>query len=97
MTFTEEKYENAVLELFRETLGYNHIYAPDLTRDYAEPLYMDELLPALRRVNPSLPEAALTEAVYKLRNFEGGSFQQKNVQRCVVWRYCRALRGQSPI
>jgi len=80
MTFTEANFENAVLELFRDTLGYNHIYAPELTRDYSEPLYMDELLPALRRVNPTLPEAAITEAVYKLRNFGGGSFKQKNVQ-----------------
>ncbi|MCL1862284.1 MAG: type I restriction endonuclease subunit R [Defluviitaleaceae bacterium] len=80
MSFTEANYENAILELFRDTLGYHHIYAPDLTRDYSEPLYMDGLLLALRRVNPSLPEAAITEAVYKLRNFESGSFLQKNMQ-----------------
>jgi len=41
---------------------------------------MDELLPALRRVNPTLPEAALNEAVYKLRNLEGGSLLSKNRQ-----------------
>lgn len=41
---------------------------------------MDELLPALRHVNPKLPEAAITEAVYKLRYFEGGSVLQKNVR-----------------
>ena len=80
MSFTEANYENAILELFRDTLGYNHIYAPDLTRDYSEPFFMDELLLALHKINPTLPEAAIVEAVYKLRNFEGGSFQQKNVQ-----------------
>lgn len=80
MAYTEAHYENACLELFRDTLGYNHVYAPDLTREYANPLYMDELLPALRRVNPRLPEEALAEAVYKLRNIDGGTFQQKNVQ-----------------
>jgi len=79
MAYTEANYENAVIELFRDTLGYNYLYAPGLTRDYSEPLFMDELLPALRRINPTLPEAAIQEAVYKLRNFEGGSFQQKNV------------------
>jgi type I restriction enzyme R subunit len=41
---------------------------------------MDELLPALRRVNPKLPETALTEAAYKLRNFEGGTILHKNTQ-----------------
>jgi type I restriction enzyme R subunit len=41
---------------------------------------MDELLPALRKINPKLPETALAEAVYKLRNFEGGTVLQKNVR-----------------
>lgn len=80
MPYTEANYENAVIEVFRDTLGYGYTYAPDLSRDYTDPLYMDELLPALRRVNPKLPEAALGEAVYKLRNFEGGTVLQKNVQ-----------------
>jgi type I restriction enzyme R subunit len=41
---------------------------------------MDELLPALRKVNPKLPEAALNDAVEKLRNFEGGAILQKNIR-----------------
>lgn len=80
MAYTEANYENAVIEVFRDTLGYGYTYAPDLMRDYTDPLYTDELLPALRRVNPKLPEAALTEAVYKLRNFDGGTVLQKNIQ-----------------
>ena len=80
MAYTEANYENAVIEVFRDTLGYHYAYAPDLARDYANPLYMDELLPALRRVNPNLPEAALNEAVYKLCNFEGDTMLQKNVR-----------------
>lgn len=80
MAYTEANYENAVIEVFRDTLGYGYVYAPDLARDYTDPLYIDELLPALRCVNPKLPEAALIEAVYKLRNFEGGTVLQKNVQ-----------------
>ena len=79
MAYTEANYENAVIEVFRDTLGYGYAYGPDVARDYAEPLYLDELLPALRRVNPKLPESALIEAVYKLRNFEGGTISQKNV------------------
>ena len=80
MPYTEANYENAVIEVFRDTLGYSHVYAPNLARDYADPLHKEELLPALRRVNPKLPKAALSEAVYKLRNFEGGTILQKNVQ-----------------
>jgi len=80
VSYTEADYENAVIELFRNTLDYNYIYAPNLERDYSDPLYTDELLSALRKINPKLPEAAITEAVYKLRNFEGGTILQKNIQ-----------------
>ncbi len=80
MSYTEANYENAVIEVFRDTLGYSYTYAPDLVRDYSDPLYKDELLPALRHINSNLPEVAITEAVYKLRNFEGGTVLQKNVQ-----------------
>ena len=77
MLFTESNYENAVLQLFTQTLGYSHVYGPDIERDYHSPLYEEELLPALRAVNPSLPQAALDDAVYKLKNFESGSLLQK--------------------
>lgn len=80
MPYTEANYENAVIEVFRDTLGYAYVFGPDVVRDYTDPLYMAELLPALRRVNPKLPEAALAEAVYKLRHFEGGTVLQKNAQ-----------------
>ena len=79
MPFTEANYENAVLQLFTQTLGYSYAYGPDIERDYHSPLYEDELLPALRAVNPSLPQAALDDAVYKLKNFASGSLLQKNM------------------
>ncbi|MDR1539966.1 MAG: type I restriction endonuclease subunit R [Clostridiales bacterium] len=79
MPFTEANYENAVIEVFRDALGYSYVYGPDVARDYADPLYLGELLPALRRVNPGLPDSALYEAVYKLRNCEGSTVFQKNM------------------
>ena len=48
MPFTESNYENAVLQLFTQILGYSYAYGPDIQRDYHSPLYEDELLPALR-------------------------------------------------
>jgi len=78
LSFTETNFENAIVELFRDTLGYTHVYGPDVERDYADPLYHDELLPSLRRVNPKLPSAALAEAVGKLRDLGGGGLLQKN-------------------
>lgn len=79
MSFTESHYENAVLQLFQERLGYTYIYGPDAERDYHSPLYEDALLPCLQRVNPALPMDAINEAIYKLKNFESGTQLQKNM------------------
>ena len=38
MHFTEDDFENAILELFREQLGYDYVYGPNVIRDYAEPV-----------------------------------------------------------
>ena len=77
--YTESNYENAVLQLLNEGLGYTYVYGPDVDRDYHSPLYEDVLLPALQRVNKGLPLDAINEAVYKLKNFESGSLLQKNM------------------
>ena len=79
MSFTEANYENAVIQLFTETLGYDHVYGPDVERDYHSPLYEAELLPALERVNPDQPPEALQEALFKLKNMETGALLQKNM------------------
>ena len=79
MPFTESHYENAVLQLFQEQLGYTYIYGPDIERDYHSPLYEDVLLPSLQRINRGLPIDAINEAVYKLKNFESGTLLQKNM------------------
>ena len=71
--FTESNYENAVLQLLNEDLGYTYVYGPDVERDYHSPLYEDVLLPSLQRINKNLPMDALTEAIYKLKNFETGT------------------------
>lgn len=79
MPFTESNYENAVLQLFTQTLDYAYAYGPDIERDYHSALYEDQLLPALQDLNPALPQAALDDALYKLKNFESGSLLQKNM------------------
>lgn len=55
MPFIKSNYENAVLELFAQTMGYSYAYRPDIERDYHSPFYGDELLPALQAVNPIMP------------------------------------------
>lgn len=80
MHFTEDMFEQAIIELF-EKMGYTHIYAPDMGReDYSSPLLDDVLRDSLVKLNKGLPLDAITEAVGKLRNFDTGSLVQKNMQ-----------------
>lgn len=77
--YTEADYENSVIELFKTVLGYRHLYGPDVEeRDFYSPLCEEELKTALARINPGLPEEALSEAFDKLRHFENASLVQKN-------------------
>ena len=59
-------------------MGYRYVYAPDLERDFRSPLYEEELVSALHRLNPKLPEDAITDALFKLKNFENAELVQKN-------------------
>ena len=78
MAYTEANYENAVVQLI-EQLGYTHVYGPDVERDYTDPLYSDVLEGALLAVNPGIPQAAINEALFKLRNIENGKLEQRNI------------------
>lgn len=75
--YTEADYENTLVELF-ENMGWRHVYGPDLERDYYDPLYEEELDDAIRRINPDMPENAIHEALFKLKNFENADLVQKN-------------------
>ena len=75
--YTEADYENTIIELFRH-MGWQYVYGPDLERDYHDPLYEDELEGALHRINPTMPESAIQDALLKLKNFENADLIQKN-------------------
>lgn len=76
--YTEADYENSIIELFQNTLEYEYIYGPDIERDFYSPLYEDVLMDSLRHLNRDLPEDAILEAIYKLKNIENGELVQKN-------------------
>lgn len=76
--YTEADYENSIIELFQNTLEYEYIYGPDIERDFYSPLYEDVLMDSLRHLNSDLPEDAILEAIYKLKNIENGELVQKN-------------------
>ena len=76
--YTESDYENSIIELFQNNLGYEYAYGPDIERDFYNPLYEEVLLDSLYRLNKGLPDDAIQDAIFKLKNFENGELVQKN-------------------
>lgn len=76
--YTEADYENSIIELFRNDLGYDYAYGPDIERDFYSPLYEEILIDSLYRLNRELPDDAIQDALFKLKNFENGELVQKN-------------------
>ncbi len=76
--YTEDSYEQALIALFRDELGYDYIYGPDITRDYRQPCYVDMIEPAIRRINPTLPAEAIDEAVRRILYVTDGTLLQAN-------------------
>ena len=75
--YNEVNYENTIIELF-ENMGWRYVYGPNLDRDYRDPLYEEELDDAVHRINHDMPESAINEALFKLRNFDNANLVQKN-------------------
>ena len=78
---SEEFYEQAIIEHLVKNQGYTHLYGPDVPR--TSEAYEDVFLPgileeSLTKINPKLPEQAITEAILKLNNVEIGSLEQRN-------------------
>jgi len=76
--FTETSYENAIIELFVEELGYDYLPGPEITRDYRKVVLVDVLRTQLRRINPHAPKAAITEAVRKVLLAESPNLIENN-------------------
>lgn len=76
--YTEASYENSIIELFRDNLGYEYAYGPDIERDFNSPLYKEILIDSLYNLNRGLPDDAIQDALFKLKNFENGKLVQKN-------------------
>ena len=76
--YTESDYENSIIELFQNNLGYEYAYGPDIERDFYNPLYEEVLLDSLHRLNKGLPDDAIQDAIFKLKNFENGELVHKN-------------------
>ena len=81
IAMNEDFYEQVIIERLRDEHGYEYLYGPDVPRstpDYRDVFLPDVLPISLRRINPSLPPAAIEQAILKISNIEGGGLYQKN-------------------
>lgn len=76
--YSEADYENSIIELFKNDLEYEYIYGPDIERDFYVPYYEDVLIDSLYKLNRGLPDDAIQDALFKLKNFENGELIRQN-------------------
>ena len=78
--FTEDAYEQTLIALFRDELGYAYECGYEVERDYKEPFYRADLVASIRRLNPELPADALDEGIKQITNISIGTLEQNNEQ-----------------
>ena len=76
--YGEDSYENCLVELFSDVLGYSHVYGPNIERDLHSPLYNSVLEESICRINPKASSQGISEALQKIRNFENSDLVKKN-------------------
>lgn len=83
--FTEDLLEEAAIEIFEE-LGYDYVFAPDISpdgdlperHDYREVILKDRVKDALFKINRDLPEEALDEAYRQIITFNSPLLIENN-------------------
>lgn len=78
MTFSEQNYENALIDLFSNQLGYTYIHGSDLDREKTDIILKDRLIECLNIINKGVPNLALEEAIPKVFNFQSGNLLKDN-------------------
>ena len=78
--FTEDAYEQTLIALFRNELGYAYECGYEVERDYREPFHRADLLASIRRLNPSLPADAMEQGIKQITNISIGTLEQNNEQ-----------------
>lgn len=78
--FTEDAYEQSLIALFRDELGYAYECGYEVERDYREPFYRADLVASMRRLNPSLSADAMEQGIKQITNISIGTLEQNNEQ-----------------
>ena len=76
--FTEDAYEQTLIALFRDELGYKYECGYEVERDYKEPFYRADLEASMRRLNSDLPAAAVDEGIKQITTINEGTLEQNN-------------------
>lgn len=75
----ETEIENYAIELL-ENLGYEHIYAPNLERNFSDVLLKERLLDSLIKINPKVNKALIEDAIKEITHIEMGDVLSSNEQ-----------------
>ncbi len=90
MDFDENSLELATIDLLREQ-GYDYIAGEEISRDYHDVILEDRLFSALQRINPSLQDSTIQEAVRQVKNLSQNNVVRNNKE------FTRFLHGGVPV
>ena len=80
ITFNEESFERALIELFKDKLGYDYQCGYEIERDFTNPILEDVFFDALVRINKKLPKVAIEETINKIKAIKGKNLLLNNIQ-----------------
>lgn len=77
--FNEEQVENAIIEQL-VSMGFTHIYGPDIDRDYREVILKDVLFESLFRINTGITNDIAEEVYRKIKDFNNVELTLANME-----------------
>lgn len=76
--YVEDSYEQTLIHLFTDRLGYEYECGYDVARDYREPFHRDDLEKSIKWLNPQLSQDVIDEAIRMLTSNNDGGYVQRN-------------------
>ncbi|MCR5433049.1 MAG: type I restriction endonuclease subunit R [Bacteroidaceae bacterium] len=76
----ENFYEQTLIQLFTEELGYDYECGYDVERDYRDAFHREDLSLSLKRLNPLQRADVLAEAFRMITHINEGTLEQRNEQ-----------------
>ena len=81
--YNENAFENAVIEVLKNT-KWEYTYGPDIEeRDYHDPVLNDVFKYQLRKLNRDVPDDAITAAFHRVKEIVSGSLIER-IKRLVL-------------